>query len=119
MVIKANDKGILEFANSVGVGGVAITLAKMSAFGGVGFKGECPYDDERWLFSESFSRSIVGVKGKKNIAKLEAMAKEAGVKCQKIGKTKANNSFELGSIEMSLDKLKKLYFSSFSEILSK
>ncbi|MDD6926024.1 MAG: phosphoribosylformylglycinamidine synthase II, partial [Campylobacteraceae bacterium] len=102
-----------------GVGGVAITLAKMSAFGGVGFKGECPYDDERWLFSESFSRSIVGVKGKKNIAKLEAMAKKARVKCQKIGKTKANNSFELGSIEMSLDKLKKLYFSSFSEILSK
>ena len=119
LVIKANDKGILEFANSVGVGGVAITLAKMSAFGGVGFKGECPYDDERWLFSESFSRSIVGVKGKENIAKLETMAKKIGVKCQKIGKTKANNSFELGSIEMSLEKLKKLYFSSFSEILNK
>ena len=64
LVICANERGILRFANSVGVGGVAITLAKMSAFSGISFKGECPFDDEKLLFSESFSRAIVGVKAK-------------------------------------------------------
>ena len=117
LVIKANQNKLLSFANSVGVGGIAITLAKMSAFGGIGFKGVCPFDDEKLLFSESFSRSIVGIKGRENIATFETFANEFGIECVFIGKTSSKNRFELGSIKMKLDKLKSHYFDDFAKIL--
>ena len=119
LVIEANKKGLLKFANSVGVGGVAITLAKMSAFSGVGFKGECPFDDEKLLFSESFSRAVVGIKGSENIAKFQSLAKEFGIECAFVGKTSLDEKFKLGSIKVKMNKLKELYFGGFAEILSK
>ncbi|HDX6269729.1 TPA: phosphoribosylformylglycinamidine synthase subunit PurL, partial [Campylobacter fetus subsp. venerealis] len=82
LVIEANKIGILEFANSVGVGGVAMTLAKMSAVSNLGFDGECKFDDSKWIFDESFSRAVVGVKDE---SKFKELADKHSVKFEKIG----------------------------------
>lgn len=113
LVIEANKSGILEFANSIGVGGVAITLAKMSAVSGFGFVGKTNFKDTRYNFDESFSRSIVGVKDE---AKFELLAAKFGVEIQKIGLTN-KDKFELDDINLSLEEMRKIYFDEFVSII--
>jgi len=73
LVIEANKEQILEFANSVGVGGLAITLAKMASISNIGVNCEVKFKEPNFIFDESFSRAVVGVKdeakfGRKNFA---------------------------------------------------
>ncbi len=111
--ILQNKNKNLAFANSVGVGGVAITLAKMSAvsrFGGI-FK--MNVDDEKDIFDESFSRAIFGVK---NCENFENEAKKFGLNYQKLGFVGGDN-FILNDVKISLKSLKERYFNGFKEIL--
>ena len=118
LVICANRLGILSFANSVGVGGVAMSLAKMAAVGDVGGKFKMICDDERDIFDESFSRAIVGVKGEQNLAKFEKLCKKFDIKVQKLGVANGDK-FEINDVKMSLDELKSVYFNEFERIISK
>ena len=118
LVICANRLGILSFANSVGVGGVAITLAKMAAVGDVGGEFKMICDDERDIFDESFSRAIVGLKGAQNLAKFEKLCKKFDIKVQKLGVANGDK-FEINDVKMSLDELKNVYFNEFERIISK
>nr|WP_315060973.1 phosphoribosylformylglycinamidine synthase subunit PurL [uncultured Campylobacter sp.] len=113
LVIKANKSGALEFANSVGVGGVAITLAKMACLSGLG--AECKFDVEKsnFIFDESFSRAIVGVKDE---AKFEALAAKHGVKFEKIGSV-GGDKFKLNDIEEKLSDVSEVYFNKFAAII--
>ncbi|RUT49062.1 phosphoribosylformylglycinamidine synthase subunit PurL [Campylobacter fetus] len=113
LVIEANKIGILEFANSVGVGGVAMTLAKMSAVSNLGFDGECKFDDSKWIFDESFSRAVVGVKDE---SKFKELADKYSVKFEKIGLS-AGEIFRLNDIKINLNELKNIYFNEFSKII--
>ncbi|OCR92858.1 phosphoribosylformylglycinamidine synthase subunit PurL [Campylobacter fetus] len=113
LVIEANKIGILEFANSVGVGGVAMTLAKMSAVSNLGFDGECKFDDSRWIFDESFSRGIVGVKDED---KFKELADKYSVKFEKIGLS-IGEVFRLNDIKINLSELKNIYFNEFSKVI--
>ncbi|WP_168236773.1 phosphoribosylformylglycinamidine synthase subunit PurL, partial [Campylobacter fetus] len=106
LVIEANKIGILEFANSVGVGGVAMTLAKMSAVSNLGFDGECKFDDSKWIFDESFSRAVVGVKDE---SKFKELADKHSVKFEKIGLS-TGEIFRLNDIKINLNELKNIYF---------
>ena len=110
LVIEANKDGILEFANSVGVGGIAITLAKMAAVSSIGFSGEIKFSDDRFIFDESFSRAIVGVKDE---LKFKDLAKKYGVELTKIGKS-GSDEFVLNDIKISLKDLQDIYFSEFA-----
>ncbi|AHE93888.1 TPA: phosphoribosylformylglycinamidine synthase subunit PurL [Campylobacter fetus subsp. venerealis] len=112
LVIEANKIGILEFANSVGVGGVAMTLAKMSAVSNLGFDGECKFDDSKWIFDESFSRAVVGVKDE---SKFKELADKHSVKFEKIGLS-TGEIFRLNDIKINLNELKNIYFNEFSKI---
>lgn len=118
LVICANRLGILSFANSVGVGGVAMSLAKMAAVGDVGGEFKMICDDERDIFDESFSRAIVGVKGAQNLAKFEKLCKKFDIKMQKLGVANGDK-FEINDVKMSLNELKNVYFNEFERIISK
>lgn len=113
LVIEANKSGALEFANSVGVGGVAITLAKMACLSGLG--AECKFDVEKpnFIFDESFSRAIVGVKDE---AKFESLAAKHGVKFEKIGSV-GGDKFKLNDIEEKLSDVSEVYFNKFAAII--
>ena len=115
LVIEANKSGALEFANSVGVGGVAITLAKMACLSGLG--AECKFDVKKpnFIFDESFSRAIVGVKDE---AKFESLAAKHGVKFEKIGSV-GGDKFKLNDIEEKLSEVSEVYFSEFTNIIKK
>ena len=113
LVIEANKSGALEFANSVGVGGVAITLAKMACLSSLG--AECKFDVKKpdFIFDESFSRAIVGVKDE---AKFEALAAKHGVKFEKIGSV-GGDKFKLNDIDEKLSEVSEVYFSKFAKII--
>lgn len=111
LALDENDN--LEFSNSVGVGGVAITLAKMSAVGGVGGEFKMSVDDNRDIFDESFSRAIMGVKDE---AKFEAKVKSTGLVCQKLGVT-GGDKFSINEVSITLDELKNIYFNEFKSII--
>ena len=113
LVIEANKSGALEFANSVGVGGVAITLAKMSCLSGLG--SECKFDVKKpnFIFDESFSRAIVGVKDED---KFESLAAKHGVKFEKVGSV-GGDKFKLNDIEEKLSDVSEVYFNKFAAII--
>ena len=112
LVIEANKSGALEFANSVGVGGVAITLAKMACLSGLG--AECKFDVKPdFIFDESFSRAIVGVKDE---AKFDSLAAKHGVKFEKIGSV-GGDKFKLNDIEEKLSDVSEVYFNKFAAII--
>lgn len=113
LVIEANKSGALEFANSVGVGGVAITLAKMACLSRLG--AECKFDVKKpnFIFDESFSRAIVGVKDE---AKFESLAAKHGVKFEKIGSV-GGDKFKLNDIEEKLSDVSEVYFNKFAAII--
>lgn len=113
LVIEANKSGALEFANSVGVGGVAITLAKMACLSWLG--AECKFDVEKsnFIFDESFSRAIVGVKDE---AKFDSLAAKHGVKFEKMGSV-GGDKFKLNDIEEKLSDVSEVYFNKFAAII--
>ena len=115
LVIEANKSGAIEFANSVGVGGVAITLANMACLSGLG--AECKFDVKKpnFIFDESFSRAIVGVKDE---AKFESLAAKHGVKFEKIGSV-GGDKFKLNDIEEKLSEVSEVYFNEFANIIKK
>ncbi|MBN7288398.1 MULTISPECIES: phosphoribosylformylglycinamidine synthase subunit PurL [Campylobacter] len=113
LVIAANKAGVLEFANSVGVGGVAMSLAKMACISGIG--AECKFDvaQANFIFDESFSRALVGVKDE---AKFSELATKFGVKFEKIGVT-GGDKFRLNEIDENLSQISEIYFNEFANII--
>ncbi|MBE2985610.1 phosphoribosylformylglycinamidine synthase subunit PurL [Campylobacter sp. RM12920] len=113
LVIEANKNDILEFANSIGTGGVAMTLAKMACMSGIGTTCSCDFEDKRWVFDESFSRAIVGVKDED---KFKSLAQKYGVKAVKIGVT-GSNKFEINDIKRDLKQIKEIYLNEFTRLV--
>jgi len=105
---------LLKFANSIGIGGVAITLAKMACVGDLAgeFSYEC--DDRRDIFDESFSRAIVGTSDR---AAFESVLKSANLPFQFIGTTARGDAFSLNDIKASLKEMKELYFGEFERLV--
>ena len=115
LLFEANLAKILHCANSVGVGGVAMSLAKMCAVSNFGLKIGQIFDDEKLLFDESPSRAIVGVLDEQKFANL---AQKFGIKFSKIGTSIKEQIFTLaGSTEFDISELKKVYFGAFKEMM--
>jgi len=114
LVIEANKKGLLYSAKDVNVGGLAIAQTKMSCVGDLGSVCSVNLDDEREIFSESFSRAIVEVKDEVEFKKL---AHSIGIKVEKIGKTTKKREVICNDIKMDLEKLKEIYFNKFQQII--
>ena len=112
-VIEANKRGFLKAAKDVGVGGIAISLAKMSAKSGKGFVGNFCFEDSREIFSETFSRALVEI-DPKNMHALEELANEIGIHAIPLG-TIGGPKFCLCEIEMDVSKLQDIYFNTFKK----
>ncbi|MDL0110485.1 phosphoribosylformylglycinamidine synthase subunit PurL [Campylobacter felis] len=112
LLISANEKGLLECANSVGVGGVALSVAKMVALSCVGVDLKSEFKNEAWLFEESASRAVVGVKNEEAFLNL---TQKFGIKAYKLGLSTKKQEFIFDSLSLSCEELKKLYFESFKE----
>lgn len=111
LVISQNKAKNLEFANSVGIGGIAITLAKMAAVSNIGGEFKTGFENE--IFDESFSRAIVGVKDEESFKK-EAL--NLGLEVQKIG-VSGGDKFSLDEINFSVNELREIYFNTFKELI--
>ncbi|MPB46727.1 phosphoribosylformylglycinamidine synthase subunit PurL [Campylobacter lari] len=112
-LLKANEAKILDCANSIGIGGLAITLAKMSAKANLGIEIKTDFEDKSFIFEESPTRVIVGVKNEEKFIKF---ANEMGVKFTKLGNL-TKKDFILDDIKISLSKLQTIYFDKFNEYL--
>lgn len=115
LVIKANELELLECANSVGIGGIAMSLAKMSCVSNIGIDTKIEFNDDKFIFDESFSRAIVCAK---NDDKFINLAKEFGVKITKIGTT-CKDKFRLNDINKNLKDIQEIYFNEFAKIVTK
>ncbi|EAK0436083.1 phosphoribosylformylglycinamidine synthase subunit PurL [Campylobacter lari] len=114
LLFKANENSLLECANSVGIGGIAMTLAKMCAISKVGVNLKSGFYDEKMIFDESASRAIVGL-SKENEEAFLKLAKIHGIKTTNLGFSTTEENFKLDNINLSKNELDKLYFNSFKE----
>ncbi|MBT0821898.1 phosphoribosylformylglycinamidine synthase subunit PurL [Campylobacter lari] len=112
-LLKANEAKLLDCANSIGIGGLAITLAKMSAKANLGIEVKTDFKDKSFIFEESPTRVIVGVKNEEKFIKF---ANEMGIKFTKLGNLNEKD-FILDDIKISLAKLQTIYFDKFNECL--
>ncbi|HEC1780867.1 TPA: phosphoribosylformylglycinamidine synthase subunit PurL, partial [Campylobacter lari] len=99
-LLKANEAKLLDCANSIGIGGLAITLAKMSAKANLGIEVKTNFKDKSFIFEESPTRVIVGVKNEEKFIKF---ANEMEIKFTKLGNL-TEKDFILDDIKISLAK---------------
>ncbi len=116
LVIEANKKGLLCSAKDLSSGGIAITLAKMSAVSGKGVVAGIRLEDKRDIFEESQSRAILEVSSKENLEAVIEMAKGLGLKTDIIGKI-GGDTVKINDIEIELEKLRKVYFNNFKRVV--
>ncbi|MBD3808035.1 MAG: phosphoribosylformylglycinamidine synthase II, partial [Epsilonproteobacteria bacterium] len=115
LVIEANKKGLLESSKDLSMGGIAIALAKMSAVSGLGVEAVVELEKSNYLFDESQSRAVLEVKPE-NLDSVVKMALDLGLGVQKIGIVK-NDDFKLNDINMSVSKIKDIYFTTFAKTI--
>lgn len=113
LVIEANKEDLLLSAKDVNVGGVALALAKMCAKSGFGATTKCDFEDEKDIFSESFSRAIVEVKDEVEFLN---KARQIGIKVQKLGFS-GGESFISNGITCKVSELKNIYFNTFKRVV--
>ena len=113
LIISLNKDNNLEFANSVGIGGIAITLAKMAAVSNIGGEFKTNFENENFIFDESFSRAIIGVKDEEKFKK-EAL--NLGLKVLKLG-VSGGDKFILDDMSFSIDKLREIYFKTLEKLI--
>ena len=113
LVILQNKDDNLEFANSVGIGGIAIALAKMAAVSNIGGEFKTNFENENFIFDESFSRAIIGVKDEEKFKK-EAL--NLGLKIVKLG-VSGGDKFILDDMSFSIDKLREIYFKTLEKLI--
>ena len=113
LVILQNKDDNLEFANSVGIGGIAIALAKMAAVSNIAGEFKTNFENENFIFDESFSRAIIGVKDEEKFKK-EAL--NLGLKVVKLG-VSGGDKFILDDMSFSIDKLREIYFKTLEKLI--
>jgi phosphoribosylformylglycinamidine synthase len=108
---------ILTSCKECSSGGIAINIAKMCAVSSIGATTQISLNNPYSIFAESQSRVIVEL-DKKNKQDIQNLADKYNLTCTFIGQT-TNDKFELNDINISLDKLKDLYFNSFNKNIHK
>lgn len=112
-LLKANEAKLLDCANSIGIGGLAMTLAKMSAKANLGANVKTNFKNRSFIFEESPTRVVIGVKNEENFIEF---ANKMKINFAKLGILNEKD-FVLDDIKISLVKLQKIYFDKFKEYL--
>ncbi len=114
-IIEANKENSIACAKDVSVGGIAVTLAKMVATSAKGVVCDIDLDDERDIFSETFSRAIVEVK---DIKLFESLAEKKGIVIKRIGKVEGD-TFVCNDIKRDISHLHKIFYKTFEEVIQR
>jgi len=115
LVIEANKKGLLLSAKDVNVGGLAISLSKMSAVSGLGVDASLNVSKSRDIFDESQSRALLEVSSD-NIEAVTKMAIELGINIANIG-TVGGDMVKVNDVSLPLTKVKDVYFNTFARTI--
>ncbi len=115
LVIEANKKGLLKSAKDVNVGGIAIALSKMAAVSNKGVVAGIRMENSRDIFDESQSRALVEI-AKEDMETFAKMAMDLGVKVDIIGKV-GGDKVKVNDVELSLEKVKDVYFNTFARTI--
>lgn len=107
---EANKQGILACANSVGIGGIALSLAKMFILSNMGANLQSGFAEQSLLFDESPTRVIVGVRDEEFFLQ---MLKEKTLIYTRLGESTNELEFKLDTISCTIAELKDCYFESF------
>lgn len=107
---EANKQGILACANSVGIGGIALSLAKMFILSNMGANLQSGFAEQSLLFDESPTRVIVGVRDEEFFLQ---MLKEKTLTYTRLGESTNELEFKLDTISCTIAELKDCYFESF------
>lgn len=113
LVIEANKKDTLYCAKDVNVGGIAVALAKMCAKSSLGVTCKIALENQKDIFSESFSRAIVEVKDENAFEKL---ANKIDISIKKIGNV-CEDGFTCNDISSNVSTIKNVYFHRFQEVI--
>ncbi|MCJ8326553.1 MAG: phosphoribosylformylglycinamidine synthase subunit PurL [Campylobacterales bacterium] len=114
-VIKANELGLLKSAKDVNLGGIAISLAKMSVVGAKGVEASISLDDSKDIFSESLSRAIVEL-DKSKVDEFISLSSEMGISSIVLGEVKGEN-IKINDINISLEDASDTYFNKFQRVI--
>ncbi|EAJ0348595.1 phosphoribosylformylglycinamidine synthase subunit PurL [Campylobacter lari] len=112
-LLKANEAKLLDCANNIGIGGLAMTLAKMSVKANLGVNVKTNFENRSFIFEESPTRVVIGVKNEENFIEF---ANKMKINFAKLGILNEKD-FVLDDIKISLVKLQKIYFDKFKEYL--
>jgi len=115
LVIEANKKGLLKSAKDINVGGLAIALSKMAAVSNKGIVAGIRMDASRNIFDESQSRALIEV-SKENMNTVVAMAVKLDLTIEIIG-TVGGELVKVNDVELSLEKVKDIYFNTFARMI--
>ncbi len=105
----------MSSAKDVNVGGIAIALSKMAAVSSKGVTAQIALDKSRDIFDESQSRALLEVSSE-NLESVMSLATDLGLKIEAIGEI-GGEEIKINTIEISLEKLKEIYFGKFSEVI--
>ena len=110
---------LLHSAHDCSDGGLAVALAESAVLGNVGFAGMGGWPDGRWdaaLFGEAASRAVVSCT-EANVARVEAVAREAGVPCARLGATGGARFTIADLVDESLADLAHAFFGGLERAL--
>jgi phosphoribosylformylglycinamidine synthase len=115
LVIEANKKGLLKAAKDVNLGGIAIALSKMAAVSGKGIEASVNVAESKNIFDESQSRALVEV-ANENLEAFGQMAMDLGISASVLG-TVGGDKVKVNNVELSMEKVKDIYFNTFARII--
>jgi phosphoribosylformylglycinamidine synthase len=115
MLLKANEAKLIKSAKDCSVGGLAITLAKMSALGNKGCSVTTNFEDKNMVFTESLTRVVVEVSAEDE-AKIQECAKEYNLSITKLGSV-GSDKIDIDDISMDMATLKDSYFNTFKRVI--
>ena len=116
LVLRLHGEGLLVSAHDCSDGGLAVTLAESAVLGNRGFAGPAAVEGrlDAALFGEGQGRIVVSLppdifRQGGGAARLEDLAREAGVPVTHLGHTTESGDFSLGPISTTVAKLREAY----------
>ncbi|PAF52878.1 phosphoribosylformylglycinamidine synthase II [Helicobacter sp. 13S00477-4] len=114
---EAFENNLIMSAKDIGKGGLGITLAKMALLGDKGICVKTTYTDKEMIFSESQSCVVIEVH-KNHITQIKGYAQKYKIDIEDIGEVlDIEEGIKIDSIELNMNKAKKIYFESFQTTL--
>lgn len=114
LVLRAHGERLLASAHDCSDGGLAVTLAESALLGGHGFEGDTLAAGrlDVLLFGEAQCRIVVSLTEADAAPRLEALARELGLACSRLGVTTSDETFSFASVQTDLPTLRQAYEST-------